>query len=381
MPHPSDAVAGSVALHSVTKRYGDFVAVDAISLSVRAGEFLSILGPSGSGKTTTMRMIGGFAMPSEGIVEISGVDVTTTPAYQRDVNTVFQSYALFPHMTIEDNVSYGLRMRGVRKQERRRLAAEMLEVVRLPEVAKQRPAQLSGGMQQRVALARALINRPSVLLLDEPLGALDRQLRENMQIELRQLQASLGTTFIYVTHDQDEALSMADRLAVMRNGRIEQLGPPADVYDAPASLWVAGFVGTSNQLPGTVRKLDGDRVEIETDHGWLLADYAHADLRAGSAAVAVVRPDDVAVLSAAESNGSTPNSIKARVEELLTIGGHLKVVARTAGGRELLARVPRGGLEQSTHLRPGSDVHLSWVSGNVRAYPSGEPATPVADAA
>ena len=234
-----ESAAGAVVLRDVTKRYGDLKAVDRLSLAVRPAEFLSILGPSGSGKTTTMRLIGGFVDPDEGRIEISGRDVRNVPAYARDVHTVFQNYALFPHMTVEQNVGYGLRMKRVAKAERRRRVGEMLEIVRLSDFIRHRPSELSGGMQQRVALARALVNRPSVLLLDEPLGSLDRKLREDMQIELRQLHTALGTTFIYVTHDQDEALSMSDRVVIMRGGQIEQQGTPAEVYDSPATLWAA----------------------------------------------------------------------------------------------------------------------------------------------
>ncbi|MGX6449808.1 ABC transporter ATP-binding protein, partial [Patulibacter sp. S7RM1-6] len=289
---------GTVDLRGVTRRYGALTAVDDLTLHVDAGEFVAILGPSGSGKTTTMRLIGGFELPDAGTVAIAGRDVTTVPAARRDVHTVFQGYGLFPHLSALDNVAYGLRMRGVRKAERRRRAAEALELVQLRGVDRLRPAQLSGGMQQRVALARAVVGAPSVLLLDEPLGALDRKLREDMQGELRQIQREVGSTFVYVTHDQEEALGMADRLVVMRDGRIEQLGEPAAVYDRPAGLWVADFVGSSTQIPGVVAA--GSPVQVQTDVARLHVG-APTDLGpAGSRAVVVVRPEHVRVAARAD---------------------------------------------------------------------------------
>jgi putative spermidine/putrescine transport system ATP-binding protein len=237
-----------IRLRGLTKRYGDFAAVDGVDLEVAQGEFFTLLGPSGSGKTTTLRLIAGFAIPDAGTVELRGRDVTALPPYARDVNTVFQDYALFPHMSIGDNVEYGLKIAKVPRDERRRRAAEALELVRLPGYEGRSPAQLSGGQRQRVALARAVVNRPKVLLLDEPLGALDLKLRQEMQVELKRIQGDVGITFVYVTHDQEEALTMSDRLAVFNRGRIEQVGPPADVYERPANAFVAGFVGVSNLL-------------------------------------------------------------------------------------------------------------------------------------
>jgi putative spermidine/putrescine transport system ATP-binding protein len=233
---------------------GDVVAVDGVSLDIADGEFFSMLGPSGSGKTTTLRLIAGFELPTEGRVFLHGVDVTRKPPFDRDVNTVFQDYALFPHMSVGDNVAYGLTIRKVAKPERERRVGEALEMVRLSGYERRKPAQLSGGQRQRVALARALVNRPRVLLLDEPLGALDLKLREEMQIELKAIQQEVGITFIYVTHDQEEALTMSDRLAVFNRGRIEQVGSPADLYERPATAFVAGFVGTSNLLRGEVAR-------------------------------------------------------------------------------------------------------------------------------
>jgi putative spermidine/putrescine transport system ATP-binding protein len=247
---PDPSAAPAVSLRGVRKSYGDVVAVAGIDLEVANGEFFSLLGPSGSGKTTTLRMIAGFELPTEGEVLLEGRDVSKLAPYQRDVNTVFQDYALFPHMTVGDNVAYGLMVKRVRKSERRERAAEALRMVRLEGFEKRRPTQLSGGQRQRVALARALVNRPSVLLLDEPLGALDLKLREEMQIELKSIQRDVGITFIFVTHDQDEALTMSDRIAVFNNGAIEQVGTPAEVYEHPASAFIANFVGTSNLFEG-----------------------------------------------------------------------------------------------------------------------------------
>ena len=252
----------------IRKTYGDVVAVDHVDLEVARGEFFTLLGPSGSGKTTTLRLIAGFERPDEGRVELRGRDMTRTPPYERPVNTVFQDYALFPHMTVGENVAYGLRVKGVARRERTRRADEALEIVRLAGYGKRKPVQLSGGQRQRVALARAIVNRPEVLLLDEPLGALDLKLRQDMQVELKRIQGEVGITFIYVTHDQEEALTMSDRIAVFDGGRIEQVGTASEVYERPATAFVAGFVGVSNLLerdgrrftvrPEKIRILDGD---------------------------------------------------------------------------------------------------------------------------
>jgi putative spermidine/putrescine transport system ATP-binding protein len=252
-----------VRLLGVRKTYGDVVAVDGVDLEIEAGEFFTMLGPSGSGKTTTLRLIAGFERPDAGTVELSGIDVTNRAPYERDVNTVFQDYALFPHMTIAENVAYGLRVKGIPRAERKRRVEEILRVVRLPNVGDRKPVQLSGGQRQRIALARALVNGPKVLLLDEPLGALDLKLRQEMQIELKRIQrevSEVGITFVYVTHDQEEALTMSDRLAVFNEGRIEQLGTPEEVYEHPATEFVAGFVGISNVL-----ERDGRRFTVRPE--------------------------------------------------------------------------------------------------------------------
>jgi putative spermidine/putrescine transport system ATP-binding protein len=278
----SNAEAGASALEGVdvrvrglVKRFGDVLAVSGVDLDVRNGEFFSLLGPSGSGKTTMLRLIAGFELPDEGTVSLAGTDVTRLPPFARAVNTVFQDYALFPHMSVADNVEYGLRIGKVPRRERAQRVAEVLERVRLEGYERRRPSQLSGGQRQRVALARAIVNRPRVLLLDEPLGALDLKLREQMQVFLKALQRDLGITFVYVTHDQEEALTMSDRLAVFNRGRIEQIGAPADVYERPASEFVAGFVGVSNVL-----ERDGRRFTIRPEKIRMLADGEAAEQRA-----------------------------------------------------------------------------------------------------
>ncbi len=252
--------APDVRVAGLTKSYGDVVAVDGIDLDIEAGEFFTMLGPSGSGKTTTLRMIAGFEIPDAGTIELAGDDVSRLPPYERPVNTVFQDYALFPHMTVQQNVEYGLMVTKVKKGERRERAQSALAMVRLTGYGGRKPSELSGGQRQRVALARAIVNRPKVLLLDEPLGALDLKLRQEMQIELKSIQREVGITFVYVTHDQEEALTMSDRIAVFNEGRIEQVGPPADVYEHPQSEFIAGFVGVSNVL-----ERDGRRYTVRPE--------------------------------------------------------------------------------------------------------------------
>ena len=272
-----DAARIDVRLVDLTRRFGDVTAVDSVSLEIARGEFFTLLGPSGSGKTTTLRLIAGFELPDGGRIELAGTDVSGRPPHARDVNTVFQDYALFPHMTVRENVEYGLRIKKVPRDERRSRAGEALAMVRLADHGTRKPAQLSGGQRQRVALARAIVNRPQVLLLDEPLGALDLKLRQEMQVELKRIQGEVGITFVYVTHDQEEALTMSDRLAVFSAGRIEQVGTPADVYEHPANEFVAGFVGVSNVVerdgrrftirPEKVRLLGGERARRRDARG------------------------------------------------------------------------------------------------------------------
>jgi putative spermidine/putrescine transport system ATP-binding protein len=276
-----------IGLRGLVKRYGDVTAVDEIDLEVQRGEFFTLLGPSGSGKTTTLRLVAGFERPDAGTVELAGADVSDQPPFARDVNTVFQDYALFPHLSVADNVAYGMRIRKVPRAERERRTAEALEMVRLPDLGRRRPGQLSGGQRQRVALARAIVNRPQVLLLDEPLGALDLKLRQEMQVELKSIQVQVGITFVYVTHDQEEALTMSDRLAVFNHGRIVQVGAPAEVYERPGNEFVAGFVGVSNVLeragrrftirPEKIRLLEGPHDGLHTEAG-VVRDVAYAGM-------------------------------------------------------------------------------------------------------
>jgi spermidine/putrescine transport system ATP-binding protein len=286
----------AVQLSGVTKRFDDVVAVDAMDLHVRQGEFFSLLGPSGCGKTTTLRMIAGLEFPTEGSLRIHGVEMGLLPPNKRPVNTVFQSYALFPHMDVETNIGFGLEMRKVPKDERRRLVRRAIELVRLQGLARRKPAQLSGGQQQRVALARALVNEPKVLLLDEPLGALDLKLRQNMQNELKSLQREVGITFVYVTHDQEEALTMSDRIGVMRDGRLLQVAGPEELYERPATRFVADFIGRSNILPGTVASpgtvvlVNGDRLDLPTAQ------------ETGTAVGVAVRPERIRI----DQPGSAP---------------------------------------------------------------------------
>jgi putative spermidine/putrescine transport system ATP-binding protein len=263
----TQGAAPDVRLVDLHKRYGEVAAVDGVDLEIARGEFFTMLGPSGSGKTTTLRLIAGFERPDQGTIELGGRDVSGLPPYERDVNTVFQDYALFPHMTVAENVAYGLRVKGVGRADRQRRVAEALATVQLHEHGSRKPSQLSGGQRQRVALARAIVNRPQALLLDEPLGALDLKLRQDLQIELKRIQQELGMTFIYVTHDQDEALTMSDRLAVFNRGKIEQVGSPAEVYEHPSTEFVAGFVGTSNVI-----ERDGRKVTIRPEKIRLLLD-------------------------------------------------------------------------------------------------------------
>jgi spermidine/putrescine transport system ATP-binding protein len=358
------ATAGSVVLRGVTKTYGLNTAVRDVSLSVLGGEYLAILGPSGSGKTTLIGMVSGLVAPTCGAILLSGTDVGRLPAYRRDVNTVFQNYALFPHMSVEENVGYGLRMKRVAREERRDRVRDMLKLVRLEDARRARPGELSGGMQQRIALARALVNEPAVLLLDEPLGALDRQLREAMQEELRRLQGALGTTFIHVTHDQEEALSICDRLAVMRDGRVEQLGAPANVYENPTSYWVAAFVGASSQIQGVVRAA-GAELQVDTDLARIVAARPHGTFSPGDRVTALVRPEDVRFIGGGP-HMPAPNQISATLRDLLSLGSVIKAVAVTPGGLELTARLPR---EAAEDLIVGETVSVLWPPSAVHVYP------------
>jgi spermidine/putrescine ABC transporter ATP-binding subunit len=342
-----------VALSGVTKRFEDLVAIDNVNLEVRNGEFLALLGPSGCGKTTTLRMIAGFEDPTEGEILIDGASVVGVPPHKRQVNTVFQQYALFPHLSVLDNVAYGLKQRGMGKQERRAEAARMLRAVHLQGREGARPEQLSGGMQQRVALARALVLEPKVLLLDEPLGALDQKLRKAMQIELKRLQADVGITFVFVTHDQEEAMTMADRIAVMNDGRIEQLAAPSALYDEPATDFVARFIGDLSELEGT---LAGDEVVL-ADGARVPLGRRLADVPNGRQVRVGLRPESAAVQR-------TPGGLDASVVTAMVLGDRLQVVVRLVDGQELLVRQPReAGSESLAGLQPGDAVGLKLAAG------------------
>ncbi|MFM7820668.1 MAG: ABC transporter ATP-binding protein [Actinomycetota bacterium] len=346
---------GSVELVNVTKRYGDVVAVDTLNLEIKSGEFLSLLGPSGCGKTTTLRMLAGFEQPDAGFVRISGEYVQGVPPYKRDVNTVFQHYALFPHMSVAENVAYGLRQKGVSKDEIATKVVEALDMVQMSKMATRRPRQLSGGQQQRVAVARALVNRPSILLLDEPLGALDRKLREEMQIELKLLQSRLGITFVFVTHDQEEAMSMSDRIAIMLDGHVEQLGDPETVYERPTSAFVAGFIGRNNFWRGVATE-NGAKADDQTT---FVASRPEENVPTGQEALAAVRPECINL--SATKPGATSNVVGAKVAGVSHFGDVLQYVVRS-GSRDLLVQVSR---TDPSRFGVGDEVWCSWSADDV----------------
>jgi spermidine/putrescine transport system ATP-binding protein len=347
-----------VRLDRVTKRFGEVVAVDDLTLDIARGSFFSLLGPSGCGKTTTLRMIGGFEDPSQGTIYLRGVDVTAQPPYRRSVNTVFQSYALFPHLDVFENVAFGLRRRSVDKGDIRRQVEDALRLVDLAGFERRRPSQLSGGQQQRVALARALVNRPEVLLLDEPLGALDLKLRKQMQLELKRIQTEVGITFLYVTHDQEEALTMSDRLAVMRHGTIEQIGAPEDVYERPTTEFVAAFLGASNLLDGEVVERDHEMAQVKVVGGATVAVPAE---RLGPDRTAVrlgVRPEKIRLEPATGEPRSGWNCVTGTLQMATYVGVSHQFTVEGPGGRMLT--VYAQNLESEALPRPGDTVRLSW---------------------
>jgi spermidine/putrescine transport system ATP-binding protein len=352
----SDAPLPEIRLVDLEKRFRDVVAVDRISLRIETGEFFSLLGPSGCGKTTTLRMIGGFEPPTAGRIELRGRDVTRDAPDKRPVNMVFQHYALFPHLDVGDNVAFGLRRKGVAKPETRKRVGEALELVKLSGYERRRPNQLSGGQQQRVALARALVNRPTVLLLDEPLGALDLKLRRQLQLELKRIQAEVGITFVYVTHDQEEALTMSDRIAIMHGGRIEQLGTPEELYDRPATRFVADFVGTTNLLSGTVVGRDGGVTTVRLAGGELTGTTMNG-LAAGQPVELCVRPEAISLHAGREEGG-----IAGQVEQTAFLGTTIQYQVRTAGGQPLTVLAPKAG----GRLPVGADVAISWSPNEAR---------------
>src|ERR671916_131073 len=358
--------APSVTLRSVTKRFGDFTAVSQMDLDIPRGQFFTMLGPSGCGKTTTLRMIAGFEEPTEGTVLLDGDDVTGLAAFRRPTNTVFQSYALFPHLSVERKV--------VAKDEVRRRVAEELERVGLAREAKRKPRQLSGGQQQRVALARALVNRPAVLLLDEPLGALDLKLRKQLQVELKRIQQDVGITFVYVTHDQEEALTMSDRIAVMNRGVIEQLGVPEEIYERPRTTFVAGFIGVSNLMPGEVVFTGTGTAELRLDAGVTVRTGA-AGVSVGERAHAVVRPEK---LQLRRANGAAPDgraSVDGQVESSLYMGTATQLIVRLTDDTRMTVLVPNTDEEARRQLPAAGDpARLTWSSDNIHMVREGNEA-------
>jgi spermidine/putrescine transport system ATP-binding protein len=352
---------GEIRLEQLTKRFSDVVAVDGIDVQMPPGEFFTLLGPSGCGKTTTLRMIAGFERPTSGSILLDGIDVAQVPPHKRNVNTVFQSYALFPHLDVAGNVAFGLKYRRATKEERRRRVAEVLDLVRLAGFERRKPSELSGGQQQRVALARALILAPRVLLLDEPLGALDARLRKNLQVELKTLQADIGVTFVFVTHDQEEALTMSDRLAVMRDGRIEQAGSPRDVYEEPQSVFVADFLGVSNLLGVECVGGDGSGAMLRVGDRTFRAEQGETGARGNLKAM--IRPERI-VLEPHGSQGD--NRLPGMVERTVFLGGSYEVHVRVVGGDVLKVTVANAGNGKSTAYEQGTPVTLCLPPDSLR---------------
>jgi spermidine/putrescine transport system ATP-binding protein len=350
----------SVQLLGVSKRFGDVEAVRSLDLDIARGEFFTLLGPSGCGKTTTLRVIAGFEEPDTGTVLIDGADVEGLPSFRRPTNTVFQSYALFPHLSVGENVAFGLKRKRVPKDEMRKRVGEELDRVGLAAEANRKPRQLSGGQQQRVALARALVNRPSVLLLDEPLGALDLKLRKRLQVELKEIQRDVGITFVYVTHDQEEALTMSDRIAVMNDGRVEQVAEPEEVYERPATTFVAGFIGVSNLMPGQVNKA-GDRGEVELDAGVSVQASVNG-FRVGERCYAVVRPEKLQISFAEDRSDAKLPNVEGIVESSLYLGTATQIVVRLPDNVAMTVLVANADEDERQRLPGGgARVRLSWT--------------------
>jgi len=367
---------GQVSLVALTKRFGTFTAVDAIDLEIPAGGFFSLLGPSGCGKTTTLRMIAGFEEPTSGQVLLDGRDLVRTPPSKRPVNTVFQSYALFPHLRVFDNVAFGLRRAGVVREEVRRQVGEALELVQLSGYASRKPGQLSGGQQQRVALARALVLKPAVLLLDEPLGALDAKLRRQLQVELKQLQAQVGITFVYVTHDQEEALTMSDRIAVINHGRIEQAASPKDLYEEPANAFVADFLGVSNLMDATVGGPAGTGARVNLSDSFPV-DVLRGDIALRGPVKVVIRPERIGV-EPADSPG--PNRVPGLVSNVVYLGSGLQLAIHLASGHAVTALVPNTGEEAASAWAPGMTVSCYLPPASLRILAPDQAATGQASA-
>jgi spermidine/putrescine transport system ATP-binding protein len=355
---------GEVQLVDLVKRFGDFTAVAGVNLDMPSGEFFSLLGPSGCGKTTSLRMIAGFERPTEGQILLDGVDMAQTPPHKRNVNTVFQNYALFPHLTVEENVAFGLKYQKASKEESRDRVGKALELVQMSAFTKRRPNQLSGGQQQRVALARALILNPKVLLLDEPLGALDAKLRKRLQIELKALQEEVGITFIYVTHDQEEALTMSDRIAVMSQGTVEQVGRPKEIYEAPATAYVADFLGVSNLMDAKAAGVGDGGCKVTVGEFSLIAGQGDADT-AGDCKV-TIRPERVTI----EPQGTTgENRVPAMVERTVYVGSVLQVILHLATGQTIQAWTPNTG--GGDPQRSGEAITVHFPREALRVLPEG----------
>jgi spermidine/putrescine transport system ATP-binding protein len=349
-----EAAHAAIGVDGVSKRFGGVGAVDDVTLEIAEGEFFSLLGPSGCGKTTTLRMVAGFERPDEGRIVLQGNDVTTVPANKRPVNMVFQQYALFPHMSVYDNVAFGLKVKKVPRGEHQKRVHEMLRVVSLEGLDKRRARQLSGGQQQRVALARALVNRPAALLLDEPLGALDVKLRKQMQLELKRIQHELGTTFVYVTHDQEEALAMSDRIAVMNGGRVEQIGGPREIYEHPQSAFVADFIGSLNAFDFRVDELIGDSAVMRLGESGRIVVPVDDGHSPGETLRVAVRPERIQIGTSAGHGGSR---LEGTVAEIVFLGMYTQFHVDTAAGRFVAHRLAD---EQLAPLQPGAPVALSW---------------------
>jgi spermidine/putrescine transport system ATP-binding protein len=370
-----------VRLEDVTKRFGDVTAVRDLTLDIVRGEFFTMLGPSGCGKTTTLRLVAGFEDPTAGRVLLDGDDVTGLPAFKRPTNTVFQSYALFPHLSVEKNVSFGLERKKVPREEIRRRVTEELERVGLSAEAKRKPAQLSGGQQQRVALARALVNRPAVLLLDEPLGALDLKLRKQLQVELKRIQRDVGITFVYVTHDQEEALTMSDRIAVMNRGVVEQVDAPETVYERPRTTFVAGFIGVSNLMPGQVVSINGAGADLRLDAGVTVHTPESAGTSVGDRCYAVVRPEKLEI-QALEGRPSAEPGLECRIESSLYLGTATQVVVRLGDGTAMTVLVPNSDEQIRRSLPPAGDrAQLTWRMENIHMVREAEGGGPAPEPA
>ena len=341
----------------ITPEGGILAAVNHVTMQIKDGEFFSLLGPSGCGKTTSLRMIAGFELPTDGRIFIHGRDMSQVPAFQRPVNTVFQQYALFPHMTVEQNIGFGLEMKGVSRTERSKRVSQALEMVRLPGMEMRRPKQLSGGQQQRIALARALVNKPEVLLLDEPLGALDLKLRKEMQLELKTLQREVGITFIYVTHDQEEALTMSDRIAVMSKGVVLQVGKPEEIYERPASKYVADFIGETNFIDGVVKNQTGPKVEVELAGTGTICVESSRTFSSGQQVSVAVRPEKLRL----NTEITEGNNLKGRVEDVIYIGTDTHYGVRFAGGQKVRVREQNIMLGNHEIVQIGDEASVSFA--------------------